>query len=316
MTVLITGGAGFIGSHLADRLLTTGCTVHVLDNFYSNYNPEQKRRNVYTNLAHPAYHLHEGDIRDTAALSALFRQYSFDKVVHLAAIPGVQPSFQRPDEYTDVNVTGTHKLLEIMHQFGVKKLVFGSSSSVYGEMASLPLREDQTDLHPISPYALSKYQAEQLCRQYYSSYGIETACLRFFTVYGPRQRPDMAIPQFLKALLYNRPLTIYGEGSSRDYTYVSDIVQGICKAMRYANGFEIYNVGSGTPISIRQLIETMRALTGQQTLILHEHNRIGDVTHTWADLTKIKRQLLYRPAMNLWKGLEQTMQYLMPLDAY
>ena len=315
MTVLITGGAGFIGSHLADRLLATGRIVHVLDNFYPNYSPEQKRRNVDTNLAHPAYHLHEGDIRDGAGLCALFRRYSFDVVVHLAAIPGVQPSFQRPDEYTDVNVIGTCRLLETMGLFGVKKLVYASSSSVYGDMASLPLREDQTDLYPISPYAASKYQAEQICRQYYS-YGIETACLRFFTVYGPRQRPDMAIPQFLRSLLYNRPITIYGEGSSRDYTYVSDIVQGICRAIQCVNGFEIYNIGSGTPISIRQLIETMEALTGHRTPIFHEHNRLGDVTHTWADLTKTKRQLQYRPKMNLWEGLEQTIQDLMPLDAY
>ena len=309
MTVLLTGGAGFIGSHLADRLLAMGQTVHILDNFYHNYNPEQKRRNVRSSLCHTAYHLHEGDIRDTAMLRALFYKHSFDIVVHLAAIPGVQPSFQQCDEYMDVNVTGTYNLLESMRQFGVKRLVFGSSSSVYGETAPLPLREDYTSVQPISPYAQSKHQAEKLCLQYHN-YGIETACLRFFTVYGPRQRPDMAIPLFLKSLLYNHPITIYGEGSSRDYTYVSDIVEGICNAIQHHKGFDVYNIGSGKPISIRKLIKTMEAITGRQTLVLQGQNRRGDVTHTWSDLTKSRKELMYQPTMTIWEGLTKTMTYL------
>ncbi|GAB3940760.1 GDP-mannose 4,6-dehydratase [Spirosoma harenae] len=301
--VLITGGAGFIGSHLADYLLTVGCTVHVLDNFYPNYDPEQKRRNVQPHLTNPAYYLHEGDIRNTTQVEILFQQYPIDVVIHLAALPGVQQSLQRPAEYTDVNVTGTQLLLEAMQKAGIRKLIYGSSSSVYGETAPLPLREDYQTLQPISPYAVTKYQAEQLCRQYHDQYGLEAACLRFFTVYGPRQRPDMAISLFLNALLQHRPITIYGEGTSRDYTYVADIVQGISKAISHINGFEVYNIGGGTHISVRQLIDTMEAVTGQPAIILHQSDRTGDVTHTWADLTKAKQQLGYQPAVSLQEGI-------------
>lgn len=301
--ILITGGAGFIGSHLADYLLTTGCTVHVLDNFYPNYDPAQKRRNVQPHLTNPAYHLHEGDIRDSTLLANLFQQHPIDLVIHLAALPGVQQSLQRPTEYTDVNVTGTQILLEAMRKAGILKLIYGSSSSVYGETAPLPLREDYLDLQPISPYAITKFQAEQLCRQYYDHYGIETACLRFFTVYGPRQRPDMAISIFLAALLQHRPITIYGEGTSRDYTYVADIVQGITKAMGRVNGFEIYNIGGGTHISVQELIDTTETITGQQATIVRQPDRTGDVTHTWADIMKARHRLEYQPVVDIKEGI-------------
>ncbi|QMW03987.1 NAD-dependent epimerase/dehydratase family protein [Spirosoma foliorum] len=226
MNILLSGGAGFIGSHLANQLLTTHCTVHVLDNFFDNYNPAHKWRNIEANLVNSNYYLHQGDICHKETLEKLFQQYTFDTVVHLAALAGVQASFQQPATYTAVNVEGTRNLLEVMRTSGVRKLIYCSSSSVYGESCSLPLQENCQPLLPISPYALTKYQGEKLCKEYHEQVDIEVTCLRFFTVYGPRQRPDMAISQFLKALLQQCPLTIYGEGSSRDYTYVADIVQG------------------------------------------------------------------------------------------
>lgn len=310
MTVLITGGAGFIGSHLANHLLATGFTVHVVDNFYPNYNPAQKRRNVLPNLTNPVYQLHEGDIRCRTSLKALFRNHTFDLVIHLAALAGVQESFQRPDEYFDINVTGTRNLLDMMHQTGVRKLIFGSSSSVYGDKAPLPLREDFLAMSPISPYATTKYQAEQVCRQYYQRYTIEMACLRFFTVYGPGQRPDMAISRFLAALHYQQPLTIYGEGSRRDYTYVADIVQGISKVIPKISGFEVYNIGSGTHLSVKQLIETVESVTGQLASVENKPDRKGDVTHTWADLTKARQMLDYQPVVNLEIGIKKMNEWV------
>jgi UDP-glucuronate 4-epimerase len=305
MNVLLTGGAGFIGSHLADHLLTMGYVVHILDNFYPNYDPTLKRQNISNSFCHPNYYLHEGDIRDTELLNDLFGEHAFSLVVHLAALPGVQASFLRPDEYADINVTGTRNLLDAMQRAGVTKLVYGSSSSVYGENSPLPLRETYQPLQPISPYANTKYQAEQVCQQYYQQFGIETACLRFFTAYGPRQRPDMAIHQFLTALLRQQPIIIYGHGSSRDYTYVSDIVQGISKAMQHVRGFEVYNIGSGTTISLPQLIKTLETVTGYRAIDAHAPNRPGDVTHTYADLTKARQELLYEPAVGLPEGIRR-----------
>ncbi|WP_020595945.1 GDP-mannose 4,6-dehydratase [Spirosoma panaciterrae] len=316
MNVLITGGAGFIGSHVADHLLVMGCRVHVLDNFHSNYSREQKLLNIRSSLNHSAYHLHEGDIRDATALANLFRQYPFDVVIHLAALPGVQASLQHPDAYTDVNINGTRTLLHTMHQFGVRKLIFGSSSSVYGDSPAMPLQENSQQLFPISPYALTKYKGEQLCRHYSQQYGIDITCLRFFTAYGPRQRPDMAIYQFLEAIRQQRPLSIYGKGTSRDYTFVADIVQGISKAMLRVNGFAIYNIGSGCCISLRQLITTMERVTNQKALIIQKPDRPGDVAHTWADLTQSKQKLDYQPTTSLSDGLQQMADWLSSRSTY
>ncbi|WP_080056022.1 NAD-dependent epimerase/dehydratase family protein [Spirosoma aerolatum] len=315
MNVLITGGAGFIGSHVADHLLAMGCRVHVLDNFHSNYSREQKLLNIRSGMSHPAYYLHEGDIRDATRLTDLFRQNPFDVVVHLAALPGVQASLQRPDVYTDVNINGTRTLLNVMHQFGVRKLIFGSSSSVYGDHPAMPLQEDCQHLFPISPYALTKYKGEQLCRQYHEQYGMEITCLRFFTVYGPRQRPDMAIYQFLEAIRQQHPLTIYGKGTSRDYTYVADIVQGISKAMFRIDGFAIYNIGSGSYVSLRQLITLMESVSNQKALIIQKPDRPGDVAHTWADLTLSKQNLTYQPTTSLSDGLQQMVDWLASRNA-
>jgi len=315
MNVLITGGAGFIGSHVADHLLTMGCRVHVLDNFHTNYSREQKLRNIHQSLGHPAYFLHEGDIRDAPYLTHVFRQGQFDVVIHLAALPGVQASLQRPDVYADVNLNGTRTLLNAMHQSGVRKLIFGSSSSVYGDHPAMPLQEDCQHLFPISPYALTKYKGEQLCRHYHQQYGIESTCLRFFTVYGPRQRPDMAIYQFLEAIRQQHQLTLYGKGTSRDYTFVADIVQGISKAMFRIDGFSIYNIGSGSYISLRQLITLMEDVTNQKARIIQRPDRPGDVAHTWADLTRSKQKLAYQPTTSLSEGLQQMADWLASRNA-
>lgn len=306
MTTLLTGGAGFIGTHLTERLLAQGDTVHIIDNFNALYDPALKRRNINRHACTARLCVHEGDLCDPLFLQTLFRQQSFDAVVHLAALPGVRSSFEQADAYYRVNVTGTKTLLDTMRTHGVRRLVFGSSSSVYGETERYRANEANARPAPISPYARTKQLAETLCQRYCEAYGFSVNCLRFFTVFGPLQRPDMAIYQFLHRILTQQPISIYGDGSSsRDFTYVTDVAAGIAKALTQWDGFQVYNIGSGTNTTVAQLVRLMEEATGQQARLQYGQRQPGDVSHTWADLTKATQQLHYEPTVCLAEGMRQ-----------
>lgn len=304
MTILLTGGAGFIGTHLTERLLAQGDTVHIIDNFNALYDPALKRQNVSRHACAARLHIHEGDLCDPLFLRPLFRQHTFEAVVHLAALPGVRSSFEQAEAYHRVNVTGTQTLLDAMRAHGVRRLVFGSSSSVYGETERHRASEANARPAPISPYAQTKQLAEALCQHYCEAYGFSVNCLRFFTVFGPLQRPDMAIYQFLHRILTQQPISIYGDGSSsRDFTYVTDVAAGIAQALHHWRGFQLYNIGSGANTTVAQLVRLMEEATGQTAQLQFGHRQPGDVSHTWADLTKATQQLHYEPTVCLAEGV-------------
>ena len=306
MTILLTGGAGFIGTHLTERLLAQGDTVHIIDNFNALYDPALKRQNIGRHAHAARLYVHEGDLCDPLFLEPLFRRQSFDAVVHLAALPGVRSSFEQADAYYRVNVAGTQTLLDLMRAHGVRRLVFGSSSSVYGETERYRANEANAQPAPISPYAQTKRLAEALCQQYAEQHGFAVNCLRFFTVFGPLQRPDMAIYQFLHRILTQQPIPIYGDGSnSRDFTFVTDVAAGIAQALHHWRGFQVYNIGSGTNTTVAQLVRLMEDATGQKARVQYAHRQPGDVSHTWADLTKAAQQLNYKPTICLAEGMRQ-----------
>jgi len=308
--ILVTGGAGFIGSHLAERLLADGHRVVVLDNFDAFYDPSIKRRNVEAASRSERYRLVEGDIRDADALAGLFAEGEFEVVVHLAARAGVRPSIADPALYSSVNLEGTTAILEACRVHGVPKLLFGSSSSVYGNNDKVPFTEDDPVDHPISPYAATKKAGEVLCHAHHHLFGISVACLRFFTVYGPRQRPEMAIHKFARLLADGQAVPQFGDGSSaRDYTYVRDIVDGIVLAMQACRSYHIWNLGGSRTITLRELIE--RIASGLdvplrvETLPLQQ----GDVDRTWADVSRAERELSWRPRVGIEDGLTQFLEW-------
>lgn len=305
MNVLVTGGAGFIGSHLVDRLLEEGHTVTTVDNFDPFYNPSVKEANVGPHLRHPNFRLVRADIRDLAALRSQLND-SYDLIVHLAAKAGVRPSIEDPVSYQQVNVAGTQNLLEFARERGIQQFVFASSSSVYGVNPNVPWREDDAGLRPISPYAATKVAGELLGHVYAHLYGIRFMALRFFTVYGPRQRPDLAINKFARLILAGKPLPFFGDGStSRDYTYASDIVSGIRAAMDYrASLYEIINLGSDQPVTLSELVSALEKVLGRKATLDRKPNQPGDVPRTWADLTKAARLLGYAPKVSLTDGLK------------
>ncbi|WP_234733269.1 NAD-dependent epimerase/dehydratase family protein [Tellurirhabdus bombi] len=306
MNILITGGAGFIGSHLSERLLAQGHTVCSVDNFNDSYDPLLKRRHIEACRLHPNYYLLEADIRNQSVLETLFKTHAFDAVIHLAALAGVRASLANPQAYVDTNVSGTLTLLECMRRAGVRKLLFASSSSVYGNSMQLPFREDDPVRQPISPYAITKRTCELLCGNYASLYGIDTFCLRFFTVYGPRQRPEMAISSFMRRMLDGDLIEVFGDGStSRDYTYVGDIVEGILQALQAIKGFEIFNLGSSQPITLRDLIHTIEQVVGKKALLTYCPEQPGDVERTYADSNKAAQWFGYKPKTSLLEGLQQ-----------
>jgi UDP-glucuronate 4-epimerase len=302
--VLLTGGAGFIGSHLTRRLLGRGDRVTVLDDFNDFYEPARKRRNVEPFLALPEYRLVEGDIRDAALVDATFRDGRFDAVVHLAARAGVRPSLKEPILYEDVNCIGTLRLLEAARHFGPQSFVFGSSSSVYGINEKVPFaEEDPVDL-PISPYATTKRTGELLCFNYHHLYGLRCSCLRFFTVYGPAQRPEMAIHKFTDLLARGKAVPLYGDGSTRrDYTYVDDIVDGLVAALDLAPGFEILNLGGAETTALRDLVAMIAAELGVEPRIEQLPEQPGDVPITYADVAKARRVLGYAPKVPIRQGI-------------
>lgn len=319
-SILITGAAGFIGSHLTDRLLAQGRQVVGLDNFCDFYDQACKRRNLQGALAGGRFTLVEADIRDRGAVQETFARHRPAAVVHLAAMAGVRPSIERPDYYTSVNLDGTVNLLDAAVAHGTERFLFASSSSVYGNNPKTPFsEEDPVDL-PISPYAATKKAGELLCHSYWHIHKLPIFCLRFFTVFGPRQRPDLAISKFLKLVAAGKPIPMFGDGStSRDYTYVDDIVGGIvaalerCQAPPRGKGYRIYNLGGNHPASLKELIATVEAVTGKRAQIQPLPMQAGDVERTWADLSRSSAELGYQPVTSLRDGIARQWAWMQSL---
>ena len=310
--VLITGGAGFIGSHLVDRLLASGGhRITVVDNFDDFYDPQIKRSNIASHVGRGDFRLVEIDVADEKAVGDLFAGSSFECVVHLAARAGVRPSITRPLDYVRSNVFGAYVLLEGARRAGVPRFIFGSSSSVYGLNAKAPFSEDDPISHPISPYAATKIAGEAACRVYSHLYGLRVLCLRFFTVYGARQRPDLAIHKFARLISQNRPIPIYGDGTTRrDYTYVDDAVSGVIAAMNYEkSNFEIVNLGESETVELRRLVELLEQALGRRAILRTEPAQPGDVPITYADITKARRLLDYRPSTGIERGISEFVRW-------
>lgn len=311
MTVLITGGAGFIGSHIADRLLAEGKGVVVIDNMDDYYDPALKERNIAEAKSNEHYAFYRGDIRDAALLGQIFSENSIDLVIHLAAKAGVRPSLADPELYYDVNVMGTLRLLEAMRAAGVKKLLFASSSSVYGNNPKTPFSESDNVDFPISPYAASKKAGELLCYNYHHLYNFDIFCLRYFTVYGPRQRPEMAISLFTRHIRDGLPIKMFGDGSSaRDYTFIDDIVQGVLLASEKLKGYDIINLGESSTISLKGMIETVEKVVGKKAIIDQHPMQPGDVNLTFADISKAKEKLGYQPTTDVERGIRKYYKWL------
>lgn len=314
--VLVTGAAGFIGSTLVDRLLEQGKEVIGLDNFDPYYCLEQKRQNLSDALQHPNFKMYEGDILNGPLLKEIFNLHSFDVVVHLAAKAGVRPSIEDPASYFKVNVDGTLNLLNQLRLSPQTRLVMASSSSVYGNNLNAPFAETAETSQPVSPYAASKKAGEVLAHSYAELYDIPMSLLRFFTVYGPRQRPEMAIAKFFKLIQDGQSVPMFGDGSTaRDYTFVGDIVDGILQSMTFTKGFEIYNLGNSSPVSLRQMIQTIGQTVGKPAFIQELPEQPGDVTLTCADIQKARAQLDYHPQTSLAQGLALYAEWLSKEDA-
>jgi UDP-glucuronate 4-epimerase len=310
-TVCVTGAAGFIGSHLVERLLAQGSQVVGIDNFCDFYDPAIKRANIQKALESTNFKLVEGDIRDPAAVLEATR--GCDTVMHLAAMAGVRPSLERPLLYQDVNINGTMQILEAVKKNSVTNLVYASSSSVYGNNKKAPFSEDDRVDNPISVYAASKKACELLCHTYHAIWGLDITCLRFFTVYGPRQRPDLAIHKFSKLALEGKPVPFFGDGSmERDHTYVDDIIQGVTAAIETnpGCGFRIVNIGSDRPIRLDALVTAIEKATGKKISLDKKPVPPGDVRRTWADLTRARAELGYEPKTKLEDGLKTFVEWL------
>jgi len=313
MRILVSGAAGFIGSFACERLLGDGHRVVGLDNFDPFYDRPVKEANLAPSLAHGRFAFVEADIRDSAAIGEVFAAHgAFDAVVHLAARAGVRPSIRDPIGYEEVNVRGTMNLLE--HAARGKnrpRFIFGSSSSVYGNSPKVPFSESDNVDRPISPYAATKKAGELVCHAYHHLYGLATCCLRFFTVYGPRQRPDLAIHKFARNILAGKPIQVFGDlAASRDYTYVDDVVLGISRAVERCDGYEIINLGSSRGVSLRDMIAAVSKACNRRPIIEQMPPQPGDVARTWADVEKAGRLLGYRPTVPFEEGIERFVEWL------
>ncbi|MFZ3091400.1 MAG: GDP-mannose 4,6-dehydratase [Nitrospirota bacterium] len=305
MFYLVTGGAGFIGSHVVDRLLANGKKIICLDNFDNFYDPAIKRRNISEAIKNPDFKLIEGDIRDLKLLKDIFSSHKISHVFHPAARAGVRPSIADPLLYEDVNIKGTMNMLEMAKEFKVENFVFASSSSVYGENKKVPFSESDNVDKPISPYAATKKACEEICFTYHHLYNISITCLRFFTVYGPRQRPEMAIHKFTRLIDEGKKIPMFGDGSSkRDYTYIDDIIDGVMKSLDKRHGFEIFNLGESETTELRKLISLIEKNLGKKAIIEEQPNQPGDVPITYADIEKAKSMLQYNPTTKVEKGIE------------
>lgn len=304
--ILVTGGAGFIGSHLCERLINKNQRVVCFDNFDPFYSREIKIQNLSCIINHPNFRLIEGDIRDQEALKEIFNENNIDVVIHLAAQAGVRNSLLQPEKYFDVNLIGTLRLLEVVKKYKIEKFIFASSSSVYGNNIKIPFSEDDLISKPASPYAASKAASESICASYAHLYKIPTIGLRFFTVYGPRQRPDMAIAKFFKSAIEERKIEIFGDGNSeRDYTFIDDIIQGILAAIELNCAFEIFNLGNSHTVKLRELVDGVIGLVGKPIEVVKLPGQLGDVLKTCADISKAKLLLNYKPGTDIKSGLKK-----------
>ncbi len=303
-TILVTGGAGFIGSHLARKLLALGSTVVVVDNLNNYYDPAIKKQNL-SSLKQPDFHFYQLDLRFRDKLCQVFSRYKFSSVVHLAGEVGVRPSINRPADYITANIWGTYHVLELIKEFHVPQLVFGSSSSVYGNRSG-KRGFLETDLpSPVSPYAATKLSAEALCQAYAKIYGIKTTVLRFFTVYGPNNRPDMACYKFTDSIEKDRAIILYGKDTRRDFTYIDDIVAGIIKAIKRPYDFELINLGNSKPEKITLLVRLIEQNLGKKAKFIYHPLPLGDVPQTFANIDKAKKLLNWQPATSFEQGIYQ-----------
>lgn len=310
MRILVTGGAGFIGSNLTEFLLNEGHNVDCVDNFNDYYDPSIKRNNLVNVLQNPCFILYETDIINYETLSEIFQSHKYDIVVHLAARAGVRPSIAQPLLYEKVNVQGTIHLLELCKKHDIKKFIFASSSSVYGANKKVPFSESDPVDNPISPYAATKKAGELICHTYSKLYNISISCLRFFTVYGPRQRPDMAIHKFTHLINSNKPIPVFGDGKSRrDYTYIDDIIQGIYAAMNNCDGYNIYNLGESQTISLLSLIQLIEKNLNIKAIIDHKPKQPGDVPITFADISNAQKNINYSPHVPVEIGIKKFVEW-------
>lgn len=304
--ILVTGAAGFIGSNLVKKLLAANYNVSGVDNFDTFYDPGIKRQNISEFIHNPDFSLYEGDIRNKGFMERVLSETNPDCVVHLAARAGVRPSIDDPELYYDVNVTGTLRLLEAMRKQGVKKLVFASSSSVYGNNTKIPFSETDNVDNPVSPYAATKKAGELLCYTYHHLYDFDVYCMRFFTVYGHNQRPEMAIQKFGRLIREGKPITMYGDGTTkRDYTFIDDITSGLMASIERVRGYEIINLGNHQTVMLKDLIQHISGILGKAVIVDQKPNQPGDVELTYADVTKAKELLDYEPKYPILSGLKE-----------
>jgi UDP-glucuronate 4-epimerase len=304
MTILITGAAGFVGSHACEFFIEKGHKVIGIDNFDPFYSVNLKKSNLSAVQKNLNFQFFEADIRDKNCLDSIFNENKIDTVIHLAAKAGVRPSIEFVEEYYDVNVNGTVALLEAMRKHNIKKLVFASSSSIYGNNKKVPFSECDIVDNPISPYASTKKSGELLCHVYSHLYQFDITCLRFFTVFGPRQRPDLAIHKFTKLIDENKAIPFYGDGSTaRDYTYVDDIIDGIDCALKKLDGYRIYNIGESNVITLKDLVQLIENIIGKTAIINRLPAQQGDVNITYADISKAKSEIGYNPKHNIRSGI-------------
>jgi UDP-glucuronate 4-epimerase len=308
--ILITGAAGFIGSHLAERLLARGDQVVGLDNFDPFYPREAKERNLGGPKAHSGFTFVEADLRDARAMAEVVERHRPQRIVHLAAKAGVRPSLENPAAYVEVNVHGTLSLLLACQRFPVEHFVFASSSSVYGKDVQAACTEEAPTNSPASPYGATKKAGELLCFTYHQLLKIPMTCLRLFTVYGPRQRPDLAIRKFVRLIEEGKQVPFYGDGSSRrDYTFVDDTVSGITAALDRPDGYQIYNLGRGNPVTLAAMVEAVERALGMKAVLDRQPEQPGDVRTTWADISKARTRLGYQPKVQLEAGLERFVKW-------
>lgn len=313
-TYLITGGAGFIGSSLSEELIKQGNKVIAIDNFCDFYNPKIKEYNIKKLLENKNFKLYRKDIRDRQALKQIFDENNIDIVMHLAAMAGVRPSIENPILYQEVNCMGTQNILETMKEHNVKNLVMASSSSVYGNCKEVPFREDMVVDFAISPYAATKKANEVMTHVYHKLFDINVIMLRFFTVYGPKQRPDLAINKFTRLMLEDKEIPMFGDGTtSRDYTYIDDIVDGIIKSCNYVvnnkNVYAILNLGNSSPVSLKEMINTIGQVVGVEPKIKQLPMQPGDVDRTFADISKAKELIGYNPKTSFKEGIEKFVKW-------
>jgi UDP-glucuronate 4-epimerase len=310
MNILITGGAGFIGSHLCERMVEAGHKVTCIDDFNTYYSPERKWQHLAA--IRNEIEIIEGDIRDAILVERTFAKGRFDQVVHIAARAGVRPSIKDPKLYFTTNIDGTFNLLDACRYHGVPRFTFASSSSVYGVNKKVPFAESDPLERTISPYAATKLAGEQICSNYAELFGIRCQCLRFFTVYGPRQRPDLAIAKFTKRILEGQPIQQFGDGSTaRDYTYIDDIISGVLAAIEYdQSDFDIFNLGGSATTSLRELIRMIEAATGKKAIIEQLPDQPGDVPQTYADIAKARKLLGYAPQTPIEEGIRKYVDWV------